>query len=483
MLTDNYQKHMDLIKEKEKLHEQSVAMVAKWNNTIAGQRKVRLAAQAEKAKAAEEARQQMDRDWAAVKAAERQAMVDRAKKMQYLEDARVRQLNSQALITQVLKERKAQLDYKRIEKQLDEERTHEELALELARLAAADAEAAEMQRRVKEMMLETASANRNMSEARRAEQANERQELREWFAKASERAAEELRELEAQKAAKKLEQMKETVAVLDWAVADKQCREQQAVKEDLELEHINMEINFIKESIARKRKETEAAMIRARIARNEYVASLQVPIQEAFQKERDEFLTKLEHAHEGEQEAKLKAEAEKRRLETQACVEAMRKSIMEREQQKVFEKLEALDVRKHNEEVARNALQSAGMRKERQKKMQKMFGDSYRKEMSDHNLRAIVDKQLRKKEYLQAMDSELQRDLEFHQYANKLIAELKTINNDPTPVVKKLEEIEETARARQRYANMDGSGVDTFDRLGFEPTKRGSGSGVTCRHC
>lgn len=66
---------------------------------------------------------------------------------------------------------------------------------------------------------------------------------------------------------------------------------------------------------------------------------------------------------------------------------------------------------------------------------------------------------------------------EFHQYANKLIAELKSINNDPTPVVKKLEEIEETARARQRYANMDGSNVDTFDRLGFEPTKRGSGSG------
>ncbi|KAI9216332.1 hypothetical protein BC828DRAFT_393759 [Blastocladiella britannica] len=99
----DYKRQAELLKEKERLHEQSIAMVQKWNNTIAGQRKIRLAAQHEKTKAAEEQRQQMDRDWAVVKQAERQAQVDRAKKMQYLEDARVRQLNSQALITQVLK--------------------------------------------------------------------------------------------------------------------------------------------------------------------------------------------------------------------------------------------------------------------------------------------------------------------------------------------------------------------------------------------
>ncbi|KAI9168235.1 hypothetical protein H9P43_007607 [Blastocladiella emersonii ATCC 22665] len=466
----DYKRHTELVKEKERLHEQSVAMVAKWNNTIAGQRKIRLAAQQEKSRIAEEQRQQMDKDWAVVKAAERQAMVERAKKMQYLEDARVRQLNSQALITQVLKERKAQLDYKRAEQALQAQQSQEELAEELARLAAADAEAAEMQRRCKQMMLDTAAQNRHMSEARRAEQARERAELREWFARASERAAEELREMEAARAKKKQDQTKELVAVLDWAVADRQVRDVQATKEDSELERINAEIIHIKESIARKRKAAEVALIRSRIARNEYVGSLQVPVQQECLRERDELLAKIEHAHEGELEARLRAEAEKRKDDMQSCVDAMHRNIAEKEHQKMLERLEAAEIRKKNEEVARSAMQSAGRRKDRLKKIQRDFGNVYRKEISDHNHVAAVAKQTRKKEHLQAMDEELQRDLDFHNYAASLIAELKGIGNNPTPVVKKLEEMELNPRARYQFLDEE---IDTFHRLGFEPHRDG----------
>jgi hypothetical protein len=47
----------------------------------------------------------VDADWERVKSAERKTLIERANKMQYMEDVGVRQLNSQALITQVLKVR------------------------------------------------------------------------------------------------------------------------------------------------------------------------------------------------------------------------------------------------------------------------------------------------------------------------------------------------------------------------------------------
>ncbi|KNE70062.1 hypothetical protein AMAG_15048 [Allomyces macrogynus ATCC 38327] len=464
--TPNWKLQEELQDEKQRLHDQSVAMVAQWHNTIAGQRRRRLYAHKERERMAEIQRQEMDKDWEAVKAAERQALVDRAKNMQYLEDVRVRQLKSQALITQVLKERKAQLEYKSVEQALNQERAQDELAAELARLAAADKEAAEMQRKVKTIMHETAQTNLQMSEARRAEQEREKAQLREWFAAQSEKALEDARELEERELLRKQQQTKELVTMLDWAIQDKQERENEADGDESELDRINEHIMRIKERIALKRKETEAALIRSRVLRNEYVATKAVPIQDQFRKTRDEFLHKMEHAHEGELEHRLRAEADQRKRDMQACVEAMQRSVEDRRRQQVLEKFEAAEVRKQSEELARNAARSADRRKDRTKKIQAVFGNDYRREISEHvNVNARV-KAAHKQEYSQAVEKQLQEDRQFHQFAMKLCKDLRSIGNDPAPVEKRLAEMDLDPRARQPVASERAS--DTFHRLGFQ---------------
>ncbi|KAJ3368984.1 hypothetical protein GGF31_005945 [Allomyces arbusculus] len=466
LYTPNWKLQEELQDEKQRLHNQSVAMVAQWHNTIAGQRRRRLYAHKERERMAEIQRQEMDKDWEAVKAAERQALVDRAKNMQYLEDVRVRQLKSQALITQVLKERKAQLEYKSVEQALNQERAQDELAAELARLAAADKEAAEMQRKVKTIMHETAQTNLQMSEARRAEQEREKAQLREWFAAQSEKALEDARELEERELLRKQQQTKELVTMLDWAIQDKQERENEADGDESELDRINEHIMRIKERIALKRKETEAALIRSRVLRNEYVATKAVPIQDQFRKTRDEFLHKMEHAHEGELEHRLRAEADQRKRDMQACVEAMQRSVEDRRRQQVLEKFEAAEVRKQSEELARNAARSADRRKDRTKKIQAVFGNDYRREISEHvNVNARI-KATHKQEYSQAVEKQLQEDRQFHQFAMKLCKDLRSIGNDPAPVEKRLAEMDLDPRARQPVASERVS--DTFHRLGFE---------------
>ncbi|KAI8812545.1 hypothetical protein BJ742DRAFT_23495 [Cladochytrium replicatum] len=128
-----------LIEEKKGLHLRSQESVNKWENTIMGQRKKRLAAQAERLRLSEEERQRVDAEWAKVKASEREAAVERARHMQYVQQPAVRRLHAELLTSQVLLERERQLDYKQKKKEHDDKilfaaeekrRIMEELALD-----------------------------------------------------------------------------------------------------------------------------------------------------------------------------------------------------------------------------------------------------------------------------------------------------------------------------------------------------------------
>ncbi|KNE66706.1 hypothetical protein AMAG_11205 [Allomyces macrogynus ATCC 38327] len=464
--TPNWKLQEELKDEKQRLHDQSVAMVAQWHNTIAGQRRRRLYAHKERERMAEIQRQEMDKDWEAVKAAERQALVDRAKNMQYLEDVRVRQLKSQALITQVLKSARRQLEYKSVEQAL----------IQSARKTSWPPNSRVSPRPTRKQPRCSARSRRSCMrrrrrtckcrEARRAEQEREKAQLREWFAAQSEKALEDARELEERELLRKQQQTKELVTMLDWAIQDKQERENEADGDEAELDRINEHIMRIKERIALKRKETEAALIRSRVLRNEYVATKAAPIQDQFRKTRDEFLHKMEHAHEGELEHRLRAEADQRKRTMQACVEAMQRSVEDRRRQQVLEKFEDAEVRKQSEELARNAARSADRRKDRTKTIQAVFGNDYRREISEHVSANARVKAAHKQEYSQAVEKQLQEDRQFHQFAMKLCKDLRSIGNDPAPVEKRLAEMDLDPRARQPVASERTS--DTFHRLGFQ---------------
>ncbi|XP_076025999.1 cilia- and flagella- associated protein 210-like [Genypterus blacodes] len=98
--------------QRKALHQQSKDMVKLWSNTLAGQRQKRLEAKKIREEIEEEERKQTDIEEAKYREQKRKEAIGRAKAQLYYQTDRVRGLHSALLLTEVLKEREAQIDLK-----------------------------------------------------------------------------------------------------------------------------------------------------------------------------------------------------------------------------------------------------------------------------------------------------------------------------------------------------------------------------------
>uniref|UniRef100_A0A8C4SDG3 Cilia and flagella associated protein 210 n=1 Tax=Erpetoichthys calabaricus TaxID=27687 RepID=A0A8C4SDG3_ERPCA len=99
-------------REKESLHERSKEVVKNWSNTIAGQRQKKLEEKRIWEEQEEEERRKIDLEEAQLKAANRKEAIEQAKKLQYFQTDRVKGFHSALLLSEVIKERDAQVELK-----------------------------------------------------------------------------------------------------------------------------------------------------------------------------------------------------------------------------------------------------------------------------------------------------------------------------------------------------------------------------------
>ncbi|XP_042192406.1 coiled-coil domain-containing protein 173 isoform X2 [Callorhinchus milii] len=99
--------------EREELHKRSKEVIKHWSNTIAGHRQKKLAARKIREEKEEEERVRVDIEEAKYMAQKRKQEIERAKVMYYHQTDRVKQFHSAFLLTEVMKEREAQIDLKR----------------------------------------------------------------------------------------------------------------------------------------------------------------------------------------------------------------------------------------------------------------------------------------------------------------------------------------------------------------------------------
>ena len=85
---------------------------AGWENTLSGQRRAKLDAKKERDAAEEAARVEVDLEEEMYRAAQRKKVIDKAKKLQFREQDRAKELHSALLHTEVLKEREYQIQHK-----------------------------------------------------------------------------------------------------------------------------------------------------------------------------------------------------------------------------------------------------------------------------------------------------------------------------------------------------------------------------------
>ncbi|XP_074550428.1 cilia- and flagella- associated protein 210 [Halichoeres trimaculatus] len=99
-------------RQREKLHMQSKEMVKTWSNTISGQRQKKLEAKKIREQVEEEKRKQIDKEEAEYREQKKKEVIEKAKTLMYYQKDRVKGFNRALLLTEVLKEREAQIELK-----------------------------------------------------------------------------------------------------------------------------------------------------------------------------------------------------------------------------------------------------------------------------------------------------------------------------------------------------------------------------------
>ncbi|XP_077773301.1 cilia- and flagella- associated protein 210 isoform X4 [Podarcis muralis] len=118
-------------KERKDLHLKSQALVKNWHNTIAGMAQAKLKAKKERQERDEEEKRKVDLEEAKYEAQKRKEAVAQSKLYQYYQNERVKDFHRALLLTECLKERDAQIEFKKVKENLyrcrDEEVERERL--------------------------------------------------------------------------------------------------------------------------------------------------------------------------------------------------------------------------------------------------------------------------------------------------------------------------------------------------------------------
>ncbi|KAK4472063.1 hypothetical protein MN116_005436 [Schistosoma mekongi] len=108
--------------ETEKIKAQSKEMIKSWTNTLLGGRQKKLEERANRLAEEEKAKLAIDYEEAKYQAEQRKKAIDKAKLQLYYETDRVRLLHSGLTLTETLKERDMQLEFKQLKNKLEEKK-------------------------------------------------------------------------------------------------------------------------------------------------------------------------------------------------------------------------------------------------------------------------------------------------------------------------------------------------------------------------
>ncbi|XP_005104825.1 coiled-coil domain-containing protein 173 isoform X2 [Aplysia californica] len=117
--------------DREEQKRKSKEIIKNWGNTIAGQRQRKLEARRVREEKEEEERKQIDLEEAKYQAQQRKEAIEKAKTQQYYQTDRVKNFHSALTLTEVLKEREAQVELKQLKEQAMKDQDKEYMKIDL----------------------------------------------------------------------------------------------------------------------------------------------------------------------------------------------------------------------------------------------------------------------------------------------------------------------------------------------------------------
>jgi len=395
-------------------------IVQHWGNTIAGQRQRKLEARKLREQKEEEEKKQMDIEEAMYQSQLRKEAIDKAKTQQYYQTDRVKGFHSALMLTEVLKEREAQLELKRLKdmagKGQDKEwldlarREHEE-AIRADQMKAAEriVNAKQNQHFLKAQVMDHHKANEKV----KMEDVFEGEELQNL----SIQNKMEKERLEAIRKDEKRQLMEDNQRQIDERIALRKLQENQEDEEDEECrifaaaKRKMMKLRSEKEKQLHNEKQQQLEQIRERLAAQlkQKMDDEDVRIREAVL-EAEEKRAKEEAEKEGKMKTIIQSQAEHRNLQMK---EGEQKKKEERRQE-----LETIRIRQAADEIFR--------RNEEEKRNRRFENNRDLARFHLTQTDQLATKEREEKEQSRALDqANLQllalEEQQFQEYASKVI--------------------------------------------------------------
>lgn len=406
--------------EKRRLHELSLDRVKNWSNTVYGQRQKKLEDRRIRLEKEEEERKKIDVEEALFQAEKRKAAIEKAKLQQYYQTDRVKGFHSALLMTEVLKEREAQIELKRLR-----DKTHVNLDKdEFEKLRHDYYESlridAEEKQKVREAKMKTVAFQKAQMEQREREQDRQKQDelleaeelkrLCEEFAEEERRKQEKRREMAAQQAADNRRQMadREMMKEIDrmqQEEEDEECRLFATAKRKM------MIMRAEKERQLRAEKQAELQVIQDKLTAqmHQKVSNEESIIQAALQ-EREAKLA-AEEAEKQERRARMLESIKKHRIE-QAQLSKERTEAEKREA------IESLKARLEADTIfARNEAEKLRQRKEEAK----IFASVHRDQADERKENEKIKREQELEQVRHDRQLEEIQEAQFQAYAHDVI--------------------------------------------------------------
>eukprot|EP01137_Pigoraptor_chileana_P037272 Opistho-2@34116 len=447
--------------ERERLRNMSKERAKNWENTIEGQRLKKLHAREERHAREEAERMKLDIEEARLQSEKRKDAIERAKRLQYSQVDRVRQLHSGLVLSEVLAERDAQLEQQRLRAEREKRRTLEERA---------QIDALTENELLKEETNLVRRRDRNMTVADFLKsQIKEHTEVDHQHKTQAQLEAEKvLRDVEEHKAeqARLLAQRRQKAIELHedgLRMKQLKLKEEEALVKVAEAEALKLkEYHAGKEKLVKIRKTRDSERDRARQAFKQRILDHQMALMNTRKAEEDARLESNAAAAEVRRMAREQAEAEKRQRDIEAISEHMRQTVREhedaRQRQIEMDKVTLAEMRKEGDEARKDEAE----RRRRNLLTGRELQKHYEGQMDFRNETLTKEQQERLDFDRFVADKMKEEEAQFQSYAREVINEWEDAGRNTIPMRKAAE----TKQIPQRH----NASIDTRRRLGFIQT-------------
>ncbi|NWR59398.1 CC173 protein, partial [Bucorvus abyssinicus] len=410
-------------KEREEMHLRSKAAVKDWPNTVMAQQKLKAKKLREERE--EEERKLLDLEEERFQAAKRKEAIDRAKTYLFYQNERVKGLHSALLLAEVLKERDAQVEFKKLKsdvnKKKDEEKEHKHKEAILREQERAHQHYMNQQA-LRRDQLEQIKEHKHQADLAKLEDKREGEQIQ---------RLNQLYQLEIQrKMEKEQEEKAERRRLYHEHLANQKILKALEEQKQME-ENDQIKAHFkAKETIAKLIKKKEAEMRRlTQEHQDKIVSQLAVQINEALKREDDRLARDI---------AKKQAEEEKKRKENEAKKKAAIASIAEHRATMMKMKVEKEREEKAESKKERHALIEENRIYLEMEKAKKQRQRDANMEVQKIQIQQMAEKQAKRQQEKQAdldydaqkEDIALCKEREFQSYAKQVIeSESKTTHH------------------------------------------------------